>query len=246
MKKQLKTLLIILCFLSIGCKEEKKDFSDIFQNEVWYVDSTVTAGGAGFTGEVLKPVNDSVFDIYRDQSVSFEKYRFKEDTLILRRLGVVNKFIFHQISNDNVFIQSIDRSETHHLQNLTTLFNGDNTVEKENSMLYNELKNYTWYPIKIDNMYYGEQLNEPDPKDYYRKNAFYIPDTIKNKPYNNWFQEGFSYKFTDKALYLYDTNNKVLIAVMFLIKDDLNQIKLFEVESWNTFTLKKIDYAILK
>ena len=246
MKKAFNFLSILLSIILIGCKNEKKSFSDIFQNKIWYVDSTVFDSISTYPGEVLKPVHDSVFDIYKDQTITFEKFKIKGDTLILKKFNNWKKFTFKQTQERNIIFQSLDSSETHYLQNLTNLFNGKNSTENRESKLFNELNNYTWYLIKVENLVQGEKLNDPEPTHYFKKNAFYIPDSLENKPYNNWFQKGFSYKFSDKAFYVYDNNKKVLIAAMFLIKDDMNQIKLFDVENWSVFTLKKIDYSILK
>lgn len=243
--KQL-TLIFTLVILFSSCNKDKSDKSDFFQNKVWYVDSTVFGGTASFTGEVLKPVNDSIFDIYRDQNIKYEKFKFQGDSLLIKKLGEWQTYFLKKSSNENIALIAADDSEKIYLQNLTQLFKGENSKTFENSMLYNELNNYTWYITKVKSLIKGEILNNPDPSIYYKENAFYIPDTLNNRPYNNWFQKDYNYKFSNKAVYLYDRDAGKLLSTMYLRKNNTNELILFDSENWNTVTLKKIDYSILE
>ncbi len=243
--KQLFLILTVIIFFS-SCKKDELSNSEIFQNQIWYVDSTVVNGSGSYTGEVLKPMNDSIFDIYRDQIIRFEKFKFKGDSLLIKKHDQWKTYSLKKSNNNNIILIASDTSEKHYLQNLTKLFEGESKRVFNKSTLFNELNNYTWYVTKVDNMINGVVLNEPDPSKYYLNNAFYIPDTINNKPFNAWFEKNYDYRFSDQAFYLYSRDEGKLLSTMYLRKNNTNELILFDSENWNTFTLKKIDYSILE
>ncbi len=240
--------IFILCAL-VSCaeREKRQSLSDAFQNKIWFVDSTGNPNGnASLPGTVLKPVHDSVFDVYRDQSTTFKSFRIKGDTISIKgSFDLWKDFRGKQLSETRMVLSALDSSETHYLQNLTDLFLGNNSITVEKSLFYEELKNYTWYPIKKTHPFGEVLIDEPEPEEYLEQYSVNFTDTVPSSPHNLWSLDSAAYKFTDKALYVFNKKEKGLQAVFFYKRIDVNKFFVFDNMDWHRTTFKKIDPAML-
>lgn len=252
-KKILFGALIINIFLMTSCSKEAK-LKNAFMDKVWVIDSikskSIDASNGKNKGSlrswnnILKPIKDSIFDIYQDQTCMFDNFKISNDTLYIS----INKtkeripFRFEKVNEHTSKLVSLNKSfdkYEYYITDLTDLFSG---AVKNNSKLYNQIKDFTWYPIKVNNMG-GNVLFAESPDFYTKENAFQISDdTLK---YSSVFNKKSVVKITEKGLYFFDTKKNELIDVYIInLKGNNLQICENNIVAY-VVDFKKIESTIL-
>ena len=255
MKKQIPFgILITTVFLMTSCSKEAK-LKNEFMDKVWVIDSIKSKsidasygknkGSLRSWNNILKPIKDSIFDIYQDQTCKFNSFKISNDTLYIV-LSETNKripFRFEKVNDYTSKLVSLDKKiddYEYYITDLTDLFSGK---IKNDSKLYNQIKDFTWFPIKMNSITNGEVLNEENPEYYVKVDAFQINEnTLK---YSNIFDKKSVIKMTEKGIYFFDTKKKKLIDV-YSVKYDGGKLKLTENNIRAiTIDYKKIESTIL-
>ena len=255
MKRQTRFgILFSTILLLVSCSKEAK-LKNEFMDKIWVIDSIKSKSADLLNGKnksslrswnnILKPTKDSIFDIYQDQTCQFDSFKISNDTLYISinatkeripfRLEKVNEYTSKLISLN----KNYDKYE-YYITDLTDLFRSE---VNNNSKLYNQIKDFTWFPIKMNSITNGEVLNEENPEYYVKADAFQINNnTLK---YSNVFDKKSVIKMTEKGIYFFDTKKKKLIDV-YNVKYDGKKLKLIENNIRAiTIDYKKIEETIL-
>ncbi len=255
MKKQILFGILINAILFMtSCSKEAK-LKNEFMDKVWVIDSIKSKsidasygknkGSLRSWNNILKPIKDSIFDIYQDQTCKFNSFKISNDTLYIV-ISETNKripFRFEKVNDYTSKLVSLDKKiddYEYYITDLTDLFSGK---IKNDSKLYNQIKDFTWFPIKMNSITNGEVLNEENPEYYVKVDAFQINEnTLK---YSNIFDKKSVIKMTEKGIYFFDTKKKKLIDV-YSVKYDGGKLKLTENNIRAiTIDYKKIESSIL-
>src|SRR5690554_2897453 len=246
MKNNLNFLSFLSLFILVSCSKER-ELKNTFIDKVWVVDSvksqTVdymaqekgTTGGSKRTwNNILKPVSNGNFDIYKDQIPIFNEYKISNDTLYLKNSSdnIFRPFKFEKVNDYTYKVKALGEiidEYAYYMTDLTDLFNDK---VNNNSDLYNKIKNFTWYPIEKWEL--GEKVYEDNYPDYYIADAAFAVHKDTLLFHNNTFPEGSKTKFTNNGLYIFDPKEQKLDWVFNVeIKDNY-----FEIVENNTRIVK--------
>ena len=249
MKNQI--FLLLGLFLLLSCSKEAK-LKKEFINKVWIIDSIKShsldrlfknKGSLRSFNNILKPKEEGIFDVYQDQTCKFQSFKISNDTIYLEiyskqkvpfKLEKVNKYTSKLVSLDKKF-----KEYEYYITDITDLFNGN---IKNDSKLYNQIKDYTWFPTKLVNM--GEIVMEEEKPEYYIKD--YALQINNNKlQYSSFFKESNLVKVTEKGIYFFNTKKKELLDV-YVIDVKANKLKLYENNTRaSIIDYKKIESTVL-
>ena len=276
MKKVLEIALVALVVgLLNGCNYKEQKLRKEFVDKIWIIDEVRYLGNnphaedsadrdkivsvSEFWGDILKPEKDSTFGIYRAQAISVENFKIKSDTLFLKlmRMGELRglgeseyRYMPYRFVKTGKYSATLFAYDTNsfyfeiYLTNLTDLFNGK--PDNSKSKLYQQIKEFTWYPIKMDYLK-RNLLDEENPEYYVKEKAFFITDMG-----NVNFVHGDSncvYKFIDgdtnniSRFYIYDTLKKEYRSTYYVSEID-NKLRIY-TQWWIDLLVKKIDPAML-
>lgn len=249
MKQKLITLIIITLLFS--CNYKERNLKSNFIGKVWVVDSIKSKmvlksnkgkGRIGTWNNILKPINDSIFDIYKDQNIIFQSYKISNDTLFLKRNGNLSPYSLKKVDDYTYILSALDKKQDYieiYITDLTNLFNGDLKNESE---LFSKVKNNTWFPIEAYKN--GSQvLNKPRPEYYVKDDALeFNDDKLKH---SSFIPKDYKVKFTNKGMYIFNPKNKELVDV-YNVSMKGNELKLVESNgAFGFIKFKKIDKTLL-
>jgi hypothetical protein len=254
MKKNTLLMSLFTAMLMFGsCSKEAKLKSE-FMDRVWVIDSIKSKSSDLLNGKnksslrswnnVLKPIKDSIFDIYQDQTCQFDSFKISNDTLFIVINGTNERipFRYEKVNNYTSKLVALnhkfDKYE-YYITDLTDLFNGK---VNNDSKLFNQIKDFTWYPIKGYKM--GEKvIDNESPEFYTKEDAFQINEN--RLKYSSIFDKKSLIKMTEKGIYFFDSKKKELTNV-YKIKTKANKLQIFE-NNLNAITIdfKKIESSIL-
>lgn len=214
-----------------------------FMNKTWILDSVKSESmekhmiqlgkwdGKGnsptLTGrnQILKPIEGGEFAAYRDNLSYFNSYKISNDTIYLRVTddSKFQPFAFEKLGEYSyraLPLEGNSSDKIFYYTDVTDLFNG--TVVNKGE-LYNKTKGRTWYPIKHWKL--GELAFDTPYRDYYITDmALEIEDNrLVTGP---WWGEGTIVKFTEKAIYFFETKTEHIETFSAKIKD--NELELIE------------------
>ena len=276
MKKAFEiALFALVVFLLNGCNYKEQKLRKEFVGKVWIIDEVKYLGNNPFAEDsadrekivsmstywssILKPEKDTTFGVYRDQTIDIENFKIKNDTLFLKliRMGELRElgeseyrympYRFVKTGKYSATLFAYDTNSFYfemYLTDLTDLFNGK--PDNSKSKLYQQIKEATWYPIKM-NYLSRNLLDEEYPKYYVKEKAFFINDMG-----NVNFVYGDSncvYKFVDgdtnniNRFYIYDTLKKEYIMTYYVPEID-NKLRVY-TQWWIDVLMKKIDPSML-
>jgi len=251
-------------------KYKEYKIKEDFVGKTWIIDiqkqkmpSFIDSSGVGelYTNYILKPEKDYTIKVYKEQYLRFENFRIKGDTLFLNKetyesdssAALVFKYVpykYQRINDYSVKLIAYDINELDfeiYMTDITDLFN--KTPLNLKSQLYNELKEYTWYPIKVvlSSSFESQTLIDDEYPDYYKKTeAFYIDNgKITFPSFIN--ENNCVYKFTDDRIYVYDILNEEYIINYKAIREDKYLVLIGYSGAVQTYIkMKKIDHTLLK
>lgn len=241
---------ILIAFVS--CSKEQK-LKNTFVGKVWVMDSIkaqsvdLIASGGHKSGleNILKPIENGEFDVYKDQTPFFSSYKISNDTLFLK-ISTSEKLEPYSIESIDDYTykvkalnKNLDNYE-YYLTDLTDLFEGK---VKNKSDLYESIKGKTWYPIEREES--GEiSYNESNPEFYIKESALTINNANLEHTYG--LDKETLVKITNHGMYFFNKNdNSLVITLTAKIKDNYLEIIDIPLHSYRT-KFKKIDKTILK
>jgi len=284
MKRVVGILLCVSVFVLFnGCNYKERKFKKEFVGKTWIIDKALEMMNNPFAEDsvdreklvinteswsyILKPEKDSTLGIYRDQDIRVEYFKIKDDTLFLKlekRSYTEGKeapyhyvpYKFVKTGKYSATLFAYDTNSRYfeiYLTDLTDLFNGK--PDNSKSKLYQQIKGFTWYPIKIEYAWFydKEDYEDQSPKYYVKERAFYI-----NEVGNVNFLYGDTnciYKFVDgdtnhvSRFYIYDTLNKELSLASYYVPEIDNKLHILRrgMMNWlqENILMKKIDHSML-
>lgn len=254
MKKHIIFLTILLSFLN--CSKEK-ELKNTFVGKVWVVDSIKSHflddlakkeghknAHKGTWNNILKPVENGEFDVYKDQTPLFSSFKISNDTLYLKvnNLKKLEPFSLEKVNDYTYKAKSLNKNldeYEYYLTDLTDLFKGQVQNKGE---LYQSIQGKTWYPIEVWKM--SEKVNdETHPEFYLKELAFAIQADSLEFTYG--LEKESVVKVTKNGMYLLNPKDNSLTTFDVTIKDNFLEMTESSTRAFRT-KFKKIDKSILK